>query len=131
VGYFLDRRNQPERTPMALQLSFSQGRILGSGNDAVGDFAIHGSYLISDGSCRWVKFYTNHSVTYLGYNEGKGIWGNWSIRLSDCQADGGFHIWPEAMSDPSQIQTAAAADSELPVDEMIAGSKTSDTIVTV
>ena len=36
-----------------------------------------------------------HGVDYDGHNEGRGIWGVWSIPKDNLQ--GGFHIWPKGL----------------------------------
>ncbi len=46
-------------------------------------------------------------MSYRGYNEGKGIWGLWEIPPT---WKGGFHIWPEAMGDPTQQKLTEAID---------------------
>ena len=79
------------RHRMDLNLTFSNGRISGEGNDDIGRFLISGKYDASTHDCHWVKQYIGqHSVHYQGGGEKRGIWGTWNI-LS-CR--GGFHIWP-------------------------------------
>ena len=80
----------------------------GEGRDRIGAFLIRGKYNLEDGKCQWAKRYVGlHDVAYQGFNEGKGIWGIWEIPPS---SKGGFHIWPEAMGDPTQPQLAESAD---------------------
>lgn len=99
---------------MDLHLTFSNGRISGEGNDAIGCFLIHGSCDTASRECNWVKQYVGkHAVYYQGFAEGKGIWGTWEIRIEH----GGFHIWPlnsgsgdalseiEEISDPVKVTT--------------------------
>jgi hypothetical protein len=94
-------------------LTFAKGEIHGEGRDLIGGFLIRGFYSVADGKCRWMKRYVGkHDVSYEGFNEGKGIWGTWHLD----QLRGGFHIWPEGMSDPSQ-QTLAA-EAEAPVEAL-------------
>src|SRR5262245_33233040 len=99
TGFFLQPRRPPGKHWMALQLTFSECSMRGEGRDLIGRFIITGRYSVEDGKCRWTKKYLGqHDVHYEGYNEGRGIWGFWFIPPS---FRGGFHIWPEAMGDPS------------------------------
>ena len=76
---------------MDLLLSFSSGRISGSGWDDIGSFDIRGMYCEQSMECSWAKqYHGRHSVNYRGFREGKGIWGTWSVG----GGTGGFHIWP-------------------------------------
>jgi hypothetical protein len=96
---------------MELHLQFAGGTLRGEGRDWVGLFLIQGEYNIADGTCSWTKQYIGkHSVYYRGFNEGKGIWGTWEMyeQTDPLYQRGGFHIWPEGMSDP----TAPHADEE-------------------
>lgn len=74
-----------------LGLVFTDGVVRGEGIDTVGRFAIQGHYDRELREARWTKAYFGaYTVEYVGYREGKGIWGTW-----DCQGHkGGFHIWP-------------------------------------
>lgn len=100
VGYFLQKELPPGKHGMELRLTFRQGVMTGEGRDLIGEFIIRGKYQVEDGKCWWSKrFIGKHDVAYQGYNEGRGIWGLWEIPPS---WKGGFHIWPEAMGDPSQ-----------------------------
>lgn len=93
---------------MELHLTFTQGTLIGEGRDFVGDFFLHGRYELMDGRCQWLKRYVaKHDVDYQGFNEGKGIWGTWSIPPN---FRGGFHIWPVGMPDPTQPHLVEAAD---------------------
>src|SRR6516225_5481717 len=79
VGFFLQRQI-PGKHQMELRLSFRQGSMTGEGRDWVGDFVIRGAYNVADGRCYWTKRYLGkHDVFYQGFNEGKGIWGQWEI----------------------------------------------------
>ena len=92
-GFFLDKRLS-ERRWMELDLVFKRGRVVGNGRDFVGKFVFSGAYDLKQGKCRFKKSYIGqHSVNYDGYNEGRGVWGVWSIPADNLQ--GGFHIWPE------------------------------------
>jgi hypothetical protein len=94
---------------MELLLTFSKGVMTGEGRDYVGTFLIRGKYNVDDGKCHWSKRYVGkHDVAYQGYNEGKGIWGLWEI---PPDSRGGFHIWPEAMGDPTSHRLAEAIDT--------------------
>jgi hypothetical protein len=93
---------------MELGLTFRNGVMTGEGRDWVGQFLIRGKYTVEDGKCWWTKSYIGkHDVFYHGYNEGKGIWGMWEIPPT---YDGGFHIWPVAMGDPTQSKLSEAID---------------------
>ena len=106
-GFFL-MSHLPGRHQMELHLTFRQGVMTGEGRDRIGSFLIRGRYQVEDGQCWWTKRYIGkHDVSYHGYNEGKGIWGLWEIPPS---WKGGFHIWPEAMGDPTQQKLAEAID---------------------
>jgi hypothetical protein len=107
TGFFL-MEHWPGRHQMELHLSFRQGVMTGEGRDRIGPFLIRGRYNLDDGKCHWTKRYIGqHDVAYQGYNEGKGIWGLWEIPPS---WKGGFHIWPEGMSDPTSPHLAEAID---------------------
>jgi hypothetical protein len=107
TGFYL-MEHLPGRHSMELHLSFRQGVMTGEGRDPIGPFLIRGKYDLSDGKCHWAKRYIGkHDVAYQGYNEGKGIWGLWEIPPS---SKGGFHIWPEAMGDPTNPHLAEAID---------------------
>jgi hypothetical protein len=99
---------------MELHLTFRQGMMTGEGRDWIGEFLIRGRYQVEDGQCWWTKRYIGkHDVSYRGYNEGKGIWGLWEIPPT---WKGGFHIWPEAMGDPTQQKLAEAIDEPVEVE---------------
>lgn len=112
TGFFLQKVGSG-RHWMELSLTFRSGTITGDGRDWVGLFAVHGWYKTEDGTCRWAKRYVGkHDVSYNGYNEGRGIWGLWSIDLPPLR--GGFHIWPVGMPDPTQNRLAEEADIPVP-----------------
>jgi hypothetical protein len=114
VGFFL-QPDLPGKHPMELILEFSQGQVRGEGRDRVGAFLIKGRFQVEDGKAWWTKSYIGlHDVTYQGYNEGKGIWGLWEM---ESPWRGGFHIWPEAMGDPTRPVKHEEADLPLFVDE--------------
>ena len=120
TGFFLDRRMRG-RQKMELRLTFAHGSLTGDGRDRVGQFVIHGRYAVKDGHCHWTKRYLGaHDVFYRGFNEGKGIWGTWEIPPEQGgPVQGGFHIWPEGMPDPTQPhlteQAALPVAAEQPV----------------
>lgn len=101
-GYFL-YGHDTTRHAMELRLHFCSGIMSGEGADSVGSFSIVGNYDVETGHCQWVKqYHGRHSVHYRGFNEGKGIWGTWKIFSEGFLYRGGFHIWPEGMSDPTR-----------------------------
>jgi hypothetical protein len=107
TGFFLEPP-LPGKHWMELILTFRNGIMEGEGRDRVGEFLIKGRYQVDDGKCWWTKNYIKkHSIVYHGYNEGRGIWGTWEY---NPQHKGGFHIWPEAMGDPTQIRLAEAVE---------------------
>ncbi len=120
VGFFL-QPIIPGRHLMELHLTFRQGTLTGEGRDWVGPFIIRGRYDLGDGKCYWTKKYlAKHDVFYQGYNEGKGIWGTWEIppeQNGGQQWRGGFHIWPEAMGDPTQPALSEEADLPIHIEE--------------
>jgi hypothetical protein len=98
-GFFLDKR-LAERRWMELDLVFKQGRVAGRGRDYVGKFVFSGAYDLQLGKCRFKKGYIGgHAGKYDGYNDGRGVWGVWSIPTDNL--NGGFHIWPVGLPDPS------------------------------
>jgi hypothetical protein len=101
TGFFL-QKNFPGKHRTDLRLTFQNGVMTGEGRDWVGEFLVKGRYDVGDGKCHWTKSYLGkHDVFYQGFNEGKGIWGTWEINVHGVQVRGGFHIWPEAMGDPT------------------------------
>jgi hypothetical protein len=119
TGFFLQPEIPPGRHPMDLLLTFRAGQIHGEGRDRLGAFVIRGRYQVDDGQCWWSKRYVGkHDVAYHGYNEGKGIWGQWEIPPA---FHGGFHIWPVGMPDPTQHRLAEEA--ELPQSVEPAGAE--------
>ncbi len=128
TGFFL-QKELPGKHMMELNLSFSQGILKGEGRDRVGDFILTGRYTLADGKCHWHKRYVGkHDVYYQGFNEGKGIWGVWEIPATrgDRGYRGGFNIWPEGMSDPTNsnlheaIDLPAAVEAPLEIAEPVA-----------
>jgi hypothetical protein len=103
----------PGRHEMELDLLFREGAMTGDGRDRIGRFLIRGKYDIGNGKCSWTKRYLGkHDVSYLGYNEGKGIWGLWEIPPG---WRGGFHIWPSAMGDPTKPRLAEAVEAPIAI----------------
>ncbi len=128
VGYFLQKELPPGKHGMELRLTFRKGVLTGEGRDLIGEFLIRGKYQVEDGKCWWTKrFIGKHDVAYEGYNEGRGIWGVWEIPPS---WKGGFHIWPEAMGDPTRRKLRKSIeepfddfiDADAPVLELIAAA---------
>ena len=59
-------------------------------SDVVFSGSIAHLYDLKLGKCRFKKGYIGkHSVNYDGYNEGRGVWGVWSIPSDSLQ--GGCH----------------------------------------
>ncbi len=115
VGFFLDRR-LPGKHQMELTLAFAAGRMTGEGRDRVGEFVVSGSYDTKTGECLFAKQYVKaHGIAYRGFNEGKGIWGTWELKWGVLTFNGGFHIWPEGMGDPTSHVLKESLD--LPVTE--------------
>src|SRR5438132_590989 len=80
AGYYLLQQTKNQRHPTEMCLTFDRGIMTGDGRDKVGDFVIAGEYATDSGKCHWKKSYVDqHDVFYDGFNEGKGIWGVWSI----------------------------------------------------
>src|SRR5262249_46504747 len=112
TGFFLQRL-LPGRHLMELILTFRSGVITGEGRDWVGEVIVRGKYDTSDGRCHFAKRYVGkHDVYYQGFNEGKGIWGQWEITATSeyPRQHGGFHIWPEGLLDPTGQVLHATAD---------------------
>jgi len=110
------------KCPMELRLQFSNGRMSGDGRDVVGAFSVDGTYDLETGQCNWDKqYHGRHTVQYRGFNEGKGIWGTWRLISEGYVFRGGFHIWPEGMSDPTKLDAAEEADEPI---ELVPPKKT-------
>jgi hypothetical protein len=93
---------------MDLVLEFNNGIMKGDGADGIGSFIISGNYSAQSGECSWVKQYVGrHAVNYIGYRDGKGIWGNWTL----ANSKGGFHIWP--LSEGPALEITQEADEKL------------------
>ncbi|MSR58461.1 MAG: hypothetical protein EXS05_12545 [Planctomycetaceae bacterium] len=115
-GFFLQPMLARKKGWMELGLTFRNGSITGEGRDWVGRFLVRGRYELDSGKCWWTKRYIGkHDVSYNGYNEGKGIWGQWEMVSRPWR--GGFYIWPVGMGDPSQQRLAEAVD--LPIEQEI------------
>lgn len=126
IGFYT-HHGRPEKHPMELLLSFGDGFMTGEGRDPVGEFTISGKYHTDNGACHFTKQYpARHFVTYSGFNEGRGIWGTWQI---PNDAKGGFHIWPEAMGDPTQ--SALVAEEEEPAPPPYEDPVTEDELIPV
>lgn len=110
TGFFL-QPGLPGKHWMEVRLTFQNGAITGEGRDWVGEFLFRGRYCVEDGECYWTKRYLGrHDVFYRGFNEGKGIWGTWEVPSAGARLHGGFHIWPEAMGDPTLQRLEEEAD---------------------
>jgi hypothetical protein len=112
TGFFQQSWKAPGRFPTDLALRFQGGELEGEGHDLVGPYTVRGTYDPDDGRCEWTKQYLGkHSVSYLGYNEGHGIWGVWEIRLlfGLYHDRGVFHLWPEGRSPGAEAEWTYAA----------------------
>lgn len=110
VGFYNYRPGDKHR--MELDLTFSNGRLTGTGCDDVGRFVINGRYDATTLECWWTKTYPgSHDVFYRGFREGKGIWGTWEITAFD---HGGFHIWPRGQAE--QAGRAETAEETQPAE---------------
>lgn len=109
-GYFL-QPGMPGRHGMELRLTFRAGTLQGEGRDLIGDFLMKGGYDRDSGKCWWSKRYLGlHDVAYLGYNEGRGIWGVWEITVN---FKGGFHIWPLGQGSGEGEQVSEEVDTPI------------------
>ena len=118
VGFFVQKFPPLGRQMMEMRLTFRNGELQGEGRDVVGAFFMTGGYSVADGRCHWMKRYLGrHDVFYEGFNEGKGIWGTWEIPPGPYMPTlhGGFHIWPEGMTDPSEPELSTS--TFVPVEE--------------
>jgi hypothetical protein len=122
VGFWIQKHCSPGRFETELLLTFAQGVLTGEGRDRVGEYTVRGHYSLADGRCHWTKSYLGrHDVFYEGFNEGKGIWGTWTIPVGDAshvELRGGFHIWPEGMLDPTGSRLFEEADPPIVLEEI-------------
>lgn len=110
VGFWLQRGMGKQRTNIAF--TFREGRISGEGRDVIGRFTFAGTYDVKTGRCRMVKRYVGaHAVIYDGVSEGRELWlwGLWNVGGNQ----GGFHLWPEGESDPTQRRTSERLEQPL------------------
>jgi hypothetical protein len=120
-GFWIQKIAPPGKHQTELCLHFRDGQLNGEGRDWVGEYRVQGNYDVSSGRCQWTKTYIGrHDVAYEGYNEGKGIWGTWHIEMSGVRVQGGFHIWPREMPDPTG--QALAEEAEAPVGAVPVGA---------
>jgi hypothetical protein len=111
---------------MDLVLEFKNGTMTGEGADGIGFFTIAGNYSTQSGECNWVKQYVGrHAVRYQGFQEGKGIWGNWTLTLFK----GGFHIWPLSEAPPLEASEETEDNVEPALAELIGGRASSVLII--
>lgn len=90
IGWWIQ---QGFRGHQRLQLSFSNGRIVGDGGDDSGKFNISGEYEADEVNLQ--KHYPLWSVNYLGRWDGTILSGHWTISSPDFFDAGTFEIWPE------------------------------------
>jgi hypothetical protein len=82
-------------------LEFQNGVMTGEGAEGIGFFVISVKYSTANGECSWVKQYVGrHAVNYVGFREGKGIWGTWIVGLGK----GGFQIWLLSEGMPLELE---------------------------
>lgn len=121
-GFWLHPASNNQRGEMEIVLTFADEQLTGEGRDVVGEFLFKGRYSLESGECHFTKHYIGkHNVFYRGFNEGKGIWGLWEIRYSIPGGrtyidKGGFHIWPEGMSDPTH--SSLKTEEPIPQEEL-------------
>lgn len=116
-GFWIQKYPPKGKHRTELHLHFAAGVLTGEGRDWVGKYIVRGRYEVETGRCHWVKSYLGrHDVFYQGFNEGKGIWGTWEITTAELRWQGGFHIWPRGMLDPSGDHLSEEAD--LPVERV-------------
>jgi len=117
-GFWIQKGVPPGKFLTELHIHFHDGILRGEGRDFVGEYTVRGRYELASGRCHWTKTYVGkHDVHYEGYNEGKGIWGSWSIEWLGFRWHGGFHIWPRGMVDPTNQTLKAEADVPVEVAE--------------
>ena len=123
-GYFLQRTGRPGKHWMELELTFRGGVVTGAGRDLVGKFLFRGAYAVEDGRCTLTKHYLGrHAVDYAGYNEGRGIYGGWSIPSDGLH--GGFLVWPKGSGlgpDDGVLAEEAPLEDSLPA--LVGGEET-------
>ena len=79
------------RYPMAFNLEFQNGKVVGVGADDTGSFSWEGKYDSGLLVCRMDKqYHGQHDVYYDGRVDENGIWGQWKM---GNYSTGGFHIW--------------------------------------
>ena len=103
-------------------LRFAGGKVTGGGWDWVGQFSFAGRYDLETGKVTLRKQYLNaHGLAYEGVNENDGqwVWGLWSMHYGPGYPpeQGGFHLWPKGVHDPTQPRLEAEAD--VPVEELV------------
>ncbi|HEY3244629.1 MAG TPA: hypothetical protein VGM03_14910 [Phycisphaerae bacterium] len=116
VGFWLQRRMPGRNRMRDLVLRFRNCRVDGHGTDCVGAFTFEGQYDLSTARVKLHKRYAGaHTVLYEGQNDddGRWVWGVWTLREAAGVDRGGFHIWPKGHHDPSARQVAAAHPVEL------------------
>ena len=83
---------------MAFFLDFQNNLVKGTGSDDVGGFFWEGSYDKESLTCKVIKSYATHTVSYRGHVDENGIWGTWEMAF----LKGGFHIWPKGNEESKQ-----------------------------
>jgi hypothetical protein len=119
IGWF----KQLRKFSMQVDMTFRNGAIVATGTDEqIGKFTYTGRYSLDDGRCSWTKVYQSRphasaQVDYNGFNEGKGIWGDWEFpELKNfAHGHGGFCLWPEGWPDPFDGGTLDEQE-DLPID---------------
>jgi hypothetical protein len=113
VGFYVYSFEKNNRHRMDLALTFTGGRVSGTGSDDFGKFAIRGGYDAGTGECYWTKTYVGaHDVFYKGFKDGSKIWGLWELTI----AKGGFTIWPVGSVTGDDAVETETVEMEQPVE---------------
>ncbi len=121
--------DSPTQHKMAIELSFVDSVVSGSGIDDVAPFTWKGDYNLDTLKIRMMKTYPTHQIFYKGDIDQNGIWGTWDDRTDLSQhfnpetirkmkevfkdkIRGGFHIWPKTANSESKEATNEEAITE-------------------
>jgi hypothetical protein len=104
---------------MVLTLAFDDGRVQGTGHDAIGQFTVDGNYRAQDGFCAMTKRYAGgpSGILYQGRSTGDtgtfGIVGLWWLRGTT----GRFCLWPSEDCGSGAPSRATSAGPHLEGDQ--------------